>query len=289
MKKIKFLALMMLAGSLVFTSCKDEDEVTPAPSISFSGGTSAVVPLTTDTNVVFNATVTAEGKIDALTVNEKKVEADGTVHSGTPTDVSDAKGETSFVYNFDMTFNAASFVDANGTYETLKYEMTVTDKEGQSLTKTYTVTLEDASSSTPFPTEITTGNFWHIEGPNAGAYDLDGDATVSSSGDITTKSMMNNDPATDASVASGFTGSWTSGNNTEFVKDNAFDYANATVEAATVAYATGSASGTVTNPAANDIYIAKKGNIIYVIKITDVTPEATKNNNGQIKFSYKKI
>ena len=288
MKKIKFLALMMVAGALVFTSCKKDDETIPAPTISLSGGSSVVVPLTNDTNVVFNATIGAEGKIDAFTVVEKKVESDGTEHSNTPEDVSAAKGETAYTYNFDKTFNAASFTDGTYTYTKILYVFSITDKEGQSISKTYTVTLESANQETPFTTEVLTGNFWHIEGPNAGAYDLDGDATVTSSGDASTKSMINTDPASVASDPSSFTGSWESGNNTEFVKDNSFDYATATIEGATAAYAAGNASGTVTNPAVNDVYIAKKGNIYYVIKITAVTPEAAKNNNGQIKFSYKK-
>ena len=283
MKKIKFLALMMVAGALVFTSCKKDDETVPTPTISFSGGSSVVVPLTSDTNVVFNATIKADGKIDAFTVT--RTEVTGTTEtSGTPEDVSAAKGETAYTYNFDETFKATDFANC----DKILYVFKVTDKEGQSVSKTYTVTLEETNQETPFAIVVSTGNFWHIQGPNEGAYDLDGDATVPSTGDITTKSMINTDPASGATEPSSFTGSWESGNNTEFVKDNNFDYANATVEGATAAYAAGSASITVTNPAVDDVYIAKKGTIYYVIKITAVTPDATKTNAGQIKFSYKK-
>ncbi len=287
MKKIKFLALMMIAGALVFTSCKKDDETIPAPTISLSGGSSVVVPLTGDTNVVFNATISAEGKINSFTVLERKIEADGTVHTGSPDEVSDAKGETAFTYNFDKTFNATSFVEGSILYAKIEYKFTVTDKEGVSITKTYTVTLK-TNQGTPFTHEITTGNFWHIQGQNAGAYDLDGDATVTSSGSDDIKSMVNTDPASPNSDPSSFTGSWESKNSTEFVKDNNFDYANATVEAATAAYTTGTPAGTVTNPVVDDIYIAKKGNEYYVIKITSLNSDATKSNAGQIKFSYKK-
>jgi len=289
MKKIKFLALMMVAGALVFTSCKKDDETIPAPTISLSGGSSVVVPLTGDTNVVFNATISAEGKINSFTVLERKIEADGTEHTGSPNEVSDAKGETAFTYNFDKTFNAASFVEGSISYAKIEYKFTVTDKEGVSITKTYTVTLK-TNQGTPFTNEVTTGNFWHTEGPNHGAYDLDADETVTTyqGGIPSTQSMRNTDPASDASDPSSFTGSWDSGNGTEFVKDTNFDYATATVEAATAAYAAGNASGTVTNPAVDDVYIAKKGNEYYVIKITSLNSDATKSNAGQIKFSYKK-
>ena len=281
MKKIKFLALMMVAGALVFTSCKKDEEVA-APTISFSGASSYEVALADSTRIVFNADIKADGKVDAFTVT--RTEVTGTTEtSGSPEDVSAAKGETAYTYNFDETFKATDFAGI----DKILYVFNVTDKEGASVSKTLTITLEQTNQETPFAQEITTGNFWHIQGPNEGAWDLDGDALVASTGDVTTKSMINTDPA-DASSTSSFTGSWNSGNNTEFVKDNSFDYANATVEAAGAAYAAGTPSGTVTNPAVDDIYIAKKGTIIYVIKITALTPEATKNNNGQIKFSYKK-
>jgi len=285
MKKIKFLALMMMAGALVFTSCKKDEEVA-APTISFSGASSYEVALADSTRIVFNADVKADGKVDAFTVTRTTVTGT-TETSGTPENVSAAKGETAYTYNFDESFKASDFT---GGIDKILYVFKVTDKEGQNVSKTLTITLE-SNSGTPFATEKTTGSFWHIHGQKPGAYDLDGDAEVSSTGDPSTKSMINTDSASPDSDPSSFTGSWESGNNTEFVKDNNYDYDNATVEGATAAYAAGTASGTVTNPAVGDIYIAKKGNIYYVIKITSLNPEEddnAKNNNGQIKFSYKK-
>ena len=285
MKKIKFLALMMVAGALVFTSCKKDDEAIPAPTVSFSGASSYEVALTDSTRIVFNADVAAEGKVDAFTVTRTTV-VGTTETSGSPEDVSAAKGETAYTYNFDEVFYPADFAGI----DKILYVFKVTDKEGQSVSKTLTITLESANQETPFTTEVLTGNFWHTEGPNHGAYNLDTDETVTTyqGGVPSTQSMRNTDPASDASDPSSFTGSWDSGNGTEFVKDTSYDYATATIEGATTAYAAGNASGTVTNPAVDDVYIAKKGSIYYVIKITAVTPEAAKNNNGQIKFSYKK-
>jgi hypothetical protein len=279
MKKIKFLALMMLAGSLVFTSCtKDDDDDDAAasalPSVTFQGGNNSL-DFDGSAGIDVNVDFTAEAKVSTF----KLTFLGDSLFDLTST----YSNETSGTYRFQRTV-AQITADLAASQGTVEYVFTLVDKDQNARNATYTVTT--GSQGTAFATEILTGNFWHVEGPNQGAYDLDGDATVSSTGSATTKSMINTDPA-DASATSSFTGSWNSGNGTEFVKANSFDYANATVEAATSAY-TGTTSGTVTNPAVNDVYIAKKGSIYYVIKITELTPDASKTNAGQIKFSYKK-
>ena len=132
--------------------------------------------------------------------------------------------------------------------------------------------------------EKTGGMFYHISGTEHGAYDLDGDATVGSTGAATAKSMKN----TDAAGAT-FTGSWTSDNGTTFVKDNAYDYTTGDTVAAETAFTNGSDAADVANPAVNDIYIAKKGSTYYAIKILTVDPTVEGGmNDGQITFSYKK-
>ncbi len=92
-----------------------------------------------------------------------------------------------------------------------------------------------------------------------------------------------------STVNDGWKNEWTSMNGTLFVKANSYNYANATLEAAIAAYNAGTPSQTVTNPAANDIYIAKLrgGNNYVVIKVTNVV-ETTNDNLDKIEFSYKK-
>jgi len=133
-----------------------------------------------------------------------------------------------------------------------------------------------------------TGYFYHMASSQYGAYDIDGDAPVGAVGTASTKSMKN----TDASGAT-FTGSWESdvANTTQFVKDNTYDYANATVQSATTAYAAGSASTSVYNPVVGDTYIAKRGSAYYVVKITTLDPNDNTCdcvNKGKITFEYKK-
>src|SRR5690606_23061350 len=97
------------------------------------------------------------------------------------------------------------------------------------------------------------GQFYHVAGLEKGAYNLVEDKEMGALETNSAKDMVNIDTAGGV-----FTGSWSvgTGNTTMFVKSNAFDYANATVEAADSAYSAGTATATVNDPAVNDIYIA---------------------------------
>ena len=77
-------------------------------------------------------------------------------------------------------------------------------------------------------------------------------------------------------------------------KDNAFDFANATVEGANAAYTSGSSSITIGSPSVGDIFIVKlRGGSSYaVIEITgndasDNTCNLATGNTGKLTFSYK--
>jgi hypothetical protein len=278
MKKMKIFALMLLAGATVFTSCKKDEETTAGPSISFANGISSYEISNTATfpwSQTITATVTAEGEIKTMSVRKK----DATGASSTVAITGSYAGKTSFTETFTISCAATD------NYP-LEIIFSVTDKNDQGMDKTFTITLQ-GSSGTPFA-QTKSGQFYHIAGLLKGAYDLDGDAEVASSGTASAKSMKNTDVA-----GSAFTGSWMSdaANGTQYVKANTYDYTNATVESATSAYAAGTASATVTNPAANDIYIGKKGTTYYVIKITAVEPTystGTGGNQGRITFGYKK-
>jgi len=134
------------------------------------------------------------------------------------------------------------------------------------------------------------GQFYHIGGSIAGAYDLIADIekwVVDSDND---KDMRNTDPA-----GAPYTGSWETGtgNNTMYVKDNAYDYINASPASADSAYNIGAPSSSVINPVAGDIYIAKLrgGSDFCVIKIISMDPADNTCgclNTGKISFEYKK-
>ena len=289
MKKVKIFVLMLVAGAAIFTSCKKDDETVLAdPTISFQGGVNSLVFNGTN-SIDVNVTVAAEGKIESVTLQGPSLSGTGTTSApitstfGT-SHTDNAKNQTSAVYLFQVSTANLALALVNHT-SGFTYTFTVTDQEGKSTTATFTVTVPAAN--TPFATEVTTGTFYHIAGLLEGAWDLDGNAVVSSGGAAASKSMVNSDVAGNA-----FTGSWGSNaaNGTQFAKITGTTYANIYQENAVTLF-TGSAT-TVTNPTVGDVYIAKKGaSTYYVIEITALDPAfstGTGGNHGKITFKYKK-
>jgi len=277
MKKITLLSILLLFMAGFFTNCTDETTVA-GPVITFANNVSNTeIDFATQADpftVSIVASITADGKIDAFTVKKK----DNTGASSPITVTGSYSNETTFTETFNI-------VCASTAAFPLQIIFNVVDKNSKEMEKIYTITKK---VSTGF-TYTKTGMFFHIQGPSEGAYDLDGDDVVAAAGTASTKSMKNTDAAGNA-----FTGSWTSdaSNGTQFVKSNSYDYANANATTAATAFAAGTASATVTNPAVNDIYIAKKGTIYYAIKIATLDPNfdptGSATNKGKITFEYKK-
>ena len=282
---MKIFALMLLAGATLLTSCGKDEETFADPTVSFQGGTTSMVFSGTN-SIDINVTFAAEGKIESVSLSGPSLTGAGTTSTSITNKMGtsgtdNAKGQTSAVYLFQV--STADLVAAFVNHTTLTYTFTVADQEGSSTTGTFTVTV--AAANTPFATEITTGVFYHIDGLLHGAWDLDGNATVGAAGSATLKSMKNTDVAPAA-----FTGSWTSLNSTTFVKTTTA-YADIYQENAATIFTAGTDNATVTNPVANDVYIAKKGSTYYVISITSVEPTystGTGANQGRITFKYKK-
>ncbi|MGQ9848075.1 MAG: hypothetical protein ACUVQP_11340 [Bacteroidales bacterium] len=274
MKKLFAISLIVLAGAIMFKSCK-KDESKPAPTISVTNNkTTYSITATSDTTIAFNVSISAEAGIDQFTI--KKTVGSTTTSYGNPTGFA---GQTSYTYHFEETFKPDMEYPISFTFK-------VVDKESQEASITVTIKKNQGSTNTPFATEYTDGVFYHIAGQLQGAYNLDGHALVPFNGDETTKSMKNIDAA-----GSPFTGSWTSGigNGTEYVKTNTA-YDNIYQENVAALYAAGTPSTTVTNPQNNDVYIGKKGTKYYVIQILSVEPNYNQNtggNKGRITFKYK--
>lgn len=275
MKKFAFLSIFLLFAAGFFTNCSKDATTIAGPTIAFANNkisTEIDFSVPPDPfDVLIAVTIQAEGKIDALTI--KKQDFNGASIFITPT--VKYSGETSYTETF--TISCAS----TEAYP-LKIIFSITDKDAKGMEKTYTITKK-TSSGFAF---TKSGMFYHIEGLLQGAYDLDGDALVAAGGASSTKSMKNVDVAGNA-----FTGSWTSDNGTLFVKALGYPYTTANATSAATAYAAGSALTSVTAPADNDIYIAKKGATYYAIKVLTVDPAfstGTGNNTGKITFEYKK-
>jgi len=277
MKKVKFLALMFLAGATLFTSCKKDEETVASPTISVTNNKTAYsVTATADTTIIFNVTVAAEGEIDLFTI--KKTVGSTTTSYGSPTGFS---GKTSYTYNFEQIFTATD------TYP-ISFAFKVTDKEGQDASITVTVSKINGSSGTTLAYENTSAILYNLMAPTGylGAWDLVNNVGVASSGSETSKDMANK-----STSGTGWIPGWSTGtgNTTAFVKDNSLTYATATLEDITAAYTLGSSSITIT-PTVGDIYVAKlRGASNYaLIKVTAINTTAS-DNLDNITFTYKKL
>ena len=277
MKKVKFFALMFLAGATLFTSCKKDEETVAAPTISVTNNKTAYsVTATADTTIIFNVTVAAEGEIDLFTI--KKTVGSTTTSYGSPTGFS---GQTSYTYNFEQIFTATD------TYP-ISFAFKVTDKEGQDASITVTVSKINGSSGTTLAYENTSAILYNLMAPTGylGAWDLVNNVGVASSGSETSKDMANK-----STSGTGWIPGWSTGtgNTTAFVKDNSLTYATATLEDITAAYTSGSSSITIT-PTVGDIYVAKlRGASNYaLIKVTAINTTAS-DNLDNITFTYKKL
>ncbi|MDX9846477.1 MAG: hypothetical protein RBT74_05795 [Tenuifilaceae bacterium] len=289
-KTIKYLAMLAFAGLVVFTGCKDDDPdpiIPDGPVVTFSGveGTALAVNFAEKENHMFDVSFTVEvdvpGGVADFHMVRKALKGDVEVDE----DLFDYKpgnlNKTTLSYPFTGVLDFYHFV--NDDYDKIQYQFIVIDNNDKVGELIFTVT-----DATVFP-QSKEGKFYHIEGPAHGAYNLDGDATVGADGEAALKSMIN----TDAQGVA-FTGKWTTGNNTLFHKVN-YNFNAGLVREARLMFNEANAVTAVDAPAVNDVFIAKKGDIYYVVKITAVTPGAippggteSTVNKGEIQFSYKK-
>lgn len=300
MKKIKLFALGLIGASMMMTSCTDdtEDPDAPKPNLSvtaFTANQTGTVnegfEVGTGTTIMFAINAAKVGGTDlqdfsvtvggANSISTLNPTTEGYEYGAGAESLKNADDE---VYIDTLTIDGV-FLSNEGTNN---FQFVVTDKDGQSTTVDIAMEIKDA---TPLANEVT-GAFFHIGGSAQGAYDLVAGAPVAGTGgsaDPTVQDMKNTDQAGDA-----FTGSWTAGNATTFVKaDGSFDYDNATEDAAMDAYNNGTATANVNDPATGDIYIAKVrgGSDYMVIKITDVDPTDNTcqcGNTGKMSFDFKK-
>lgn len=285
MKKISVLFAFLLLAAVTFVGCKKDEEEKAAPTIAFSGtdaGNGSVeidFAVTDPKSLVFNVNLAAEGEIATFTITKKIYASSTTTSQLTATGYD---GKTSFTYNFDQSFASADFTGVTK----IEFMFDVTDKQdpAKSVSKMFTVTKKTTSAGTPFATEFTTAKIYHILAPENASWDLVNDALISSSSPVADIYIQNNDAA--GVVA----GKFQSKNSCEFVKVS-IDYSTATKEEAETAYTAGTSSTSVSSVAANDVFVAKKGSELYMIKITAISTTdgtSTAGNKGSMSFSYKK-
>ncbi len=283
---LRFSAIFALA--LGFTACQDDDD---DPSLGASllvtetgtGSNGGAITINQGSSLVFiwdarrGDSDMETFAVSAVGVNSPNPIPTSLAGNTFPYDIANADDETYL--------DTLIFPNAGINTGVTSYTFTVTDRDGNTSSTSYTVTV--APNATPMTNEVT-GAFFHIQGSLEGAYDLVTETVVAAAGSDADKDMKNTD---DAGVT--FTGSWEAGNSTLFVKDNSFDYTNATVEAAMASFNSGTSTATVSNPANGDIYIARLrgANNYAVINVVNVDPnDNTCNcgNTGKITFDFKK-
>lgn len=271
MKQLKLFALIIAVGLIAFTSCKNEEPEGPTLTISAD-----VTSAWQGDTITFTYSVASNEDLELLS------------WTSTAPSIAPA-GEVALTGTSVSSKTIEVILPTSGVTEgTLKFTFVATDKDGEEYadTKEVTITLEEPTpAGTVLAYENTVGVIWNFIGPNQGAWDLVANTGKSSGDAAADKDMINS-----STVSAGWVNAWAAGNSTLFVKANSFDYTAGTLEDAQTAYAGGTASATVTAPAANDIYIAKlRGGSNYaVIKITSVT-ETASDNLDKINFSYKKV
>ncbi len=133
MKKMKLFALMFLAGALMFSSCKKDDETVAiaGPSITFQGGNNSL-EFDGSKGIDVNVDFTAEGEVSVFKLTFLNGDS---IFDLTST----YKGEKSGTYRF-VRETAKVGADLQEGQGEVKYIFTLTDKENNTKTATYTVT-----------------------------------------------------------------------------------------------------------------------------------------------------
>lgn len=280
MKKIKILALALIATAITFSSCTKDEETKTGPGLTITADKTSVW---LGDSVVVSYNITSNEKIQKLNWSASLAGVTSDMYETT-----DFNGD--YLATGTVVFHVTTVEeDLNGA-TSVKLTFTAEDKDGVEFanTKELTIAIED-DTMTLMTDEHTNGIISNFEGPNQGAWDLVLNEGVSSPGGSTTVNAEVKDMRNTTTDAETFVVGWEAMNSTMFVKDNAFSYADASVEGAMAAYAAGSAVSTVSGVTTGDVYIAKLrgGDDYAVILITDVVV-TDGDNADKINFSYKK-
>ncbi len=284
MKNVKFLSLIALLsfGAFFLSNCTGtEDDPDPVPVVNFLGGADY---LSNDATLTANTpfTVGIAANHTSNIVSFKVVQS----LDGTPSvdlvDSADFKTEN-FTYNFEGVTGADAGTEI--------YEFIVADKDGNSTTKTITITnigdggadlavLEEDNNGDPF-------RVYNFKGVEAGAYEI-GIGTLTSGEPDAQKDIQ--DSTRNDEIAN-WPARWTSRNGTTFKKvaDNAWTTITNERGIEEAWNAAGEAETAILmEDGANYILKLKGGDKYALVSVTKIE-ETTGNNSDYVQFIYKYV
>jgi hypothetical protein len=281
-KSGKILGLaFLLAMGIALTGCDllggddDENEKPTVTGVTVSDDLADVIVVDAGAEYDLDGVVTDDAGITGITI--VLTDAGGAV--GDIAAVTGFSGQTTW----DLGDASQTLVvPADFITGTATLVITATDADGETGSQTVNLTVVGSTSLV----EYTGGVMHHLLGVETGAYDLVNNTPLSSADAAGDKDLL------DITTVGTSVSEWTSGNGSMFVKDNTFDYANATDASAGAAFLAGTSSTTIGSFAVGDLIIVDlSGSGEYaVVKITaiDLTYGASTNGNlGKISFVYK--
>jgi hypothetical protein len=269
MKKLSFLYSLLMIASLGFlASCgSDEEEPAVGPSINFVGSTGSATANAGDSVEVTILANKGDENLKTLAVTQAGNNYGG-FNGGVPKSIDNDKVQET------VKLKAPA---AGTTSETV---FTVTDKDGLSSSVTFKLTANAAATAL---TEVNAAaKVNNAAGTEPGAFDLETNATVASSGsarDIQDLGLV--------SGTADWSAKWSTVNGAYIAKVTGVDYATATKEQIVSAFGSSTSTSTGTL-VANDLYVVKtSGGNYYLIKIVSVNNTAS-GNLDNVVFAFKK-
>jgi len=284
--------------ALFLTNCSKDEEVGPAPTITFSPTS---VQITQDTTIAIVVSIKAEEKIKEFIIKKKIHKSDGTIQTtNVNVGTTDYKGKTNFDYPFT---HEVKITDFDGGVTKIIFEFTVTDEKDQTTSKTLEVTKKEVQQGTPFGAHKTYTNITMGAQSNASL----GSFFATSNGQVYLISQAQQNQSlidlvyyygainlatfaapSDPTVNGGgsnfnFCSDWSVKNNTYFIKVNVnFDNLSNTTDISNISFS--EATTKVTNLNVNDVVAFKTvNNKIGFIKIKQLQSGGT----GTITFDCK--
>jgi hypothetical protein len=285
MKNIKFLSLFALlsVGALFLTNCSgtDDDVPEPSPVVNFIGGTDYV-----DEDVSLAASTTFTMGITAShSSNIKSIKITRAISGNVAIELLDSSVNDKVITDFFFT------ITTQNSAGTEVYSFIVADKDGNSTTKSLTVTnLGDPGKKlVEFLVDNNSETFkvWNFRGPNSGAFGITLGDNLNASEANDEKDIQD---STTLNETSTWPARWTSRNGSMFRKVTTSSWStinnDSELLAAWAASGTSKATVNITN---GDLYILDLGNggAFALVEITEVVTTAT-DNKDYVQFRFKK-